>query len=198
VAAFKGGPVLFSGRKARTEPRSLRIQTKVSNRTFIFVSFSCLPFSGRFFRSSSSSSSWHFVWRAAGQLHWPWLFSGIPRRWGHFGPRTSRRVFLRRLRWLPRFDRRIFLRLDRHGFFPELPRHAPTALGRQGSLLSFARRVQRIEIEFMTSSEACYCGSCRSPRSRARACRQYSHRSIRFATDARSPPRAAIAMAGLP
>jgi len=44
----------------------------------------------------------------------------------------------------------------------------------------------------------CCCASCRPQRNHARACPQRSHATIRFWRDARSPPREAIAMAGLP
>src|SRR5258707_12232752 len=51
---------------------------------------------------------------------------------------------------------------------------------------------------FSRAPIACCCGSCRSRRSRAPACRQCSPPTIRSATDVRSPPRAATAMAAPP
>src|SRR6266852_1379682 len=55
----------------------------------------------------------------------------------------------------------------------------------------------RFEGWFSRAPIACCCGSCRSWRSRTRACRQCSRRAIRSATNARSPPRAARALAAL-
>ncbi len=48
----------------------------------------------------------------------------------------------------------------------------------------------------IVASAACCCGFFRSRRNRAGACRQCSPQAIRRATDARSPPHAARAMAG--
>jgi hypothetical protein len=54
------------------------------------------------------------------------------------------------------------------------------------------------ELAAIFSPAACCCGSCRSRRSRAKTCRRCSHSPIRRATDVRSPPRAATALAALP
>jgi hypothetical protein len=148
---------------------------------------------GRSRRATRSLRSAHrqFFRRVARQFLWPRRFAGVLHRRRHFGPGVSRWAFLRRLRRLSRLDRWILLRIDRHvAHFPEFRSDVadPTASIPQGSA----------ELPLRRAPAWCCCGSCRSRHSRVRACRRCSPPATRRATDARSPPRAATAMAAPP
>ena len=87
---------------------------------------------GRRRRRRLRTSHRQLIGPVARQLVRPWRLAGILYGRRHLRPWTSRRAFLRRLRRLSRFDRRILLRIDRRFAHPEQRRgdgNVPLALG---------------------------------------------------------------------
>jgi hypothetical protein len=225
VAAFKGGLVFISedaksrcalvhGAFRRSFQKVLSKRTRKSTRTWSRLAHrvpgwrsraepdkSLGPIGRRRRARSVWTSHRQFLGRATRQLLWTWRWLGIAHRRRHFGLRIARRAFPRRLRRLPRLDRRILLRIDRHFAVSGTP--IPLALTNGMGATKFHGASALIWVlsasanisSVIVSSGACCCGFSRSRRNRAGACRQCSPRAIRCATDARSPPRPARAMA---
>lgn len=116
-------------------------------------------------------------------LRWRWQARIVHRR-RYLRTRIARRCFLRRFGRMSRRCRRNFWRFDRHPGQRRRCGDVPCAL---------QSRPNRNR-----EPAACCCGSCRSRRSRGRACRRYSLRATRLPIDARSPRRGATAFVGRP
>ena len=161
-------------------PRSLRIQTMVSNR-----SFTLSPAAWRICRRSNPSRARDRAVSLALAPATHQACSGAIRRAQAARPArasaaalpaaAARRAFPRRLRWLPGLDRRVLLRIDGHFVrFPEFR----SVLRVNGADRAMFRRAGGLRT-FSRAATACCCGSCRPRRSRARACRRCSRPATR-------------------
>jgi hypothetical protein len=152
---------------------------------------------GRRRRAGRSRRTPHrqFLGRVARQFLGAWRFARLAHRRRCLRLRISWWSFRRGFDWIAGRRRRDFGRLDRHrALLSEFRPAASTT-----PIQRCSRRAASAPAEkFNRAATACCSGSCRSRRSRARACRRCSRPAIHSARDARSPPPGATATAALP